>query len=350
MSFVYGNFLIPVLLIAIGICYLFWIKEKKVANWVKNYWFYTISKSSKWALIFFSLGVTMLSLSLLDLRGPSENIKAEIPVQRTLILIDVSLSMMAEDIRPNRLFKAIQVAKHFVRKAAGHSISVNIFSDNSKQLIPFSKDIDLIDARLNALKDYNIGRGGSNIRKAIQESVQSFRAFYKDPSKTKGNILILSDSEETASDWELDLPDGVTIAYVAVGTRKGARIPIRGKTGDLQGYKKFNNSEVVSKLDEAELKKLADKIGNFKYWVLTSYSIPTEELLSYFSKLHNDKYAMADTIIRPVLMEYIVVPAILLIIISFILRLKKSYIIPVLLIFFNIESFANTQDAKEVDI
>ena len=239
MSFIYSRWIFFIFPLALVTCYFFWRREKKANQWVEDHWFFKRSIYAKWAFICFSCAITLLFLSMADLRGPSQSIYAKIPLQRTAILLDVSLSMFTEDVRPNRLEKAIQVAKHFVRKAAGHSISLMIFSDTHKQLVPFTEDIDLLDARLNALKQLDLNRGGSSIKKAVQETLGYLMEKLGTLKRPHGNIVIISDSDETFPEFGLNIPDSITIAYVAVGTAKGGRIPIRGKSGVLRGYKKY---------------------------------------------------------------------------------------------------------------
>ena len=71
---------------------------------------------------------------------------------KTIILVDSSASMLAEDVRPNRFKKALLLVKHYVKKAVGQQISLVVFSDNQKRIIPFTDDIDLINARLERLE------------------------------------------------------------------------------------------------------------------------------------------------------------------------------------------------------
>lgn len=330
MNFLYWEYIFLVIPIVFALYWSTKKSDKVFFDWVETFWFYKRSKHSKYSMLLSIAGLTILAISLLDLRGPTENITSKVPEQKTIILIDASLSMLAEDVRPSRLGKAIQVAKHFVRKAAGHNISIMIFSDTTKQMIPFTKDIDLLDARLNALKNLDLNRGGSNIRRAIQESL----AYFKSKKEIVGNILVISDSDETYASWEPEIPDTVTVGFIAVGTAKGARIPLRRRNGVLQGYKQFEGQEVTSKLNEAELKILKSKIETFDYWVLGSYSIPTEPVLRFFDSTHKEKYSDSETLIRPVLMEYLVVPGVILLILSYLFRLRPSFFVPVLLVSF----------------
>ncbi|MCY4643655.1 MAG: VWA domain-containing protein [Bacteriovoracales bacterium] len=333
MSFVYSSWLIPLVFIGIFICFIFWQQEKKISQWVKDHWFFKRSYYSKWSFVFFSCAIILFFISMADFRGRPQNIKTKTPIQRTAILIDVSLSMFAEDIRPNRLEKAIQVAKHFIRKAFGHSISIMIFSDHTRQLIPFTEDIDLLDSRLSALKFLDLNRGGSKVRVAIQETLGHFIEESSEKQMPYGNIVIISDSDETFTEFDIKVPDTMTVAYIVVGTKGGGKIPLREKNGILRGYKKYKNKEVISKINEFELKKMKSSIKNFRYWILSSYSIPTEDIILYLKKTHHSKFIKMHGLVRPVLMEYWVVPAIILFIFSILLKMAPSYRFGVFLLF-----------------
>ena len=102
MSIVYAKY-IPFALAAI--CLLFFIQLKLEINfyrWVKTYWFYSRKFRIVVSSILKLLGFSLLILSLLDFRGEEEKTKLQVSDQKTIILIDSSASMLAEDIRPNR--------------------------------------------------------------------------------------------------------------------------------------------------------------------------------------------------------------------------------------------------------
>ena len=181
--------------------------------------------------------------------------------------------MLAEDVRPNRYQKALIMAKHFVKKAVGHQIAIVLFSDIQRRLVPFTDDIDLLDARISGLEDIDISRGGSNITQAIQESIQYFKTTIGDEKNQNGNILIFSDSEETQEGFQIDIPEEINVAFVGIGTLKGARIPIRNRDGRFQGYKRYKQKDVISKLDEKYIKSLESKIKSYKYWFASSYTV-----------------------------------------------------------------------------
>ncbi len=282
-------------------------------KWVKSYWFFERTWTSRVATFFYTLSIFLFMLSLLDLRGPEKKIRASLPDQRTIIMIDTSASMLAEDVRPSRFVKSLQLARHFVKNAAGHQISIVLFSDIQKRLIPFTDDIDLIDSRLAALEKTNTVAGGTNISQAIDEAISYFEFDSNDDDKSKsGNLLVFTDAEESEGAFKVNVPSNVNVAMVGVGTLKGSNIPIRFDDGKVRGYKMFKGEQVITKLDEDYLKKIGKNIKSYHYWIANSYSLPTEEIMNFFRGAYNKKQSTGDLRIRPVYSHYILIPAIIL--------------------------------------
>ena len=319
-------------------------------KWVKSFWFYERTLINRISSLFYLLGLFLLMLSLLDLRGPEVKIKGNIPDQRTIIVLDSSYSMLAEDVRPNRFVKSLQLARHFVKKAAGHQISVVLFSDIQKRLIPFTDDIDLIDSRLAALERANSVAGGSNISQAIEEAIGYFEFDSSDDDKSKtGNILVFTDAEESEGEFKVDIPSNVNLAIVGVGTLKGANIPLRFEDGSFRGYKSYKGEPVLTKLDENYIRKIGKNVKSFKYWIANSYSLPTDDIVNFFRGAYTKKQGRGDLRIRPVYSHYILIPAIILYCISIFLgrfaTFKTAKII--LVIFATIFSIHNTMASSE---
>jgi len=293
------------------------VLERRFFRFIQLYWFYRRSIFSYLSSFFFSLGMFGLLISLLDLRGPEEKIKTPTPKERTVILIDASASMLAEDIRPSRLQKAALLAKHFIRKAAGHEVSVVAFSEITKKIVPFTTDIDLIDARLDSVKNLRNQYASSAVSLAIQESVQYLKDTGEEP---RGNILVLTDGEETAGTLNLKVPDTVNVALVGIGTTNGGRIPLDDSRGFRFGYKKDKGIDVITKLNESFFKSTVSDLPKGKYWIANSYSLPSEEIIKFFKSSNLVSDREQDLIVRPVLMLWIVLPALCLIILSYIFK------------------------------
>lgn len=313
MSFANTQYFTIALIVIVAITILLNRLNASFFKWVKAYWFYERTWMSRISTFFYLLSLFLLMISLLDLRGPEKKVRASLPDQRTIILLDTSASMLAEDVRPSRFVKSLQLARHFVKNAAGHQISIVLFSDIQKRLIPFTDDIDLLDSRLAALEKTNSVAGGSNISQAIEEALQYFEFDSGDDDKTKtGNMLVFTDAEESEGEFKINVPSNVNLGVVGIGTLKGANIPLRWEDGGFRGYKNFKGQPVVTKLDEDYIRKIGKNAGSFKYWVANSYSLPTDDIMNFFRAAYNKKQSTGDMRIRPVYSHYILIPAIIL--------------------------------------
>jgi Ca-activated chloride channel family protein len=303
-----------------------WRINSKFFQWVQLHWFYKKSKKQAFGNFLYIVGMGLLLVSLMDLRGRESKIKSNIPDQKTIILIDSSSSMLVEDVRPNRFQKALLLARHFVKEAPGNQIAIMLFSDFQKSFVPFTNDVDLLDARISGLSSLNITKGGSNLSQALTEAVQYFQESTQDPRKIVGNILVFSDAEETSEGFDLKIPEGISVAMVGVGTAKGGTIPLRDGRNIYYGNKTFNGQEVVSKLDESFMRSLSSKIKNYHFWVASSFTLPTKEILDFFTKEHKKKFSQGDVSFKPVLMEWILIPGIIILILSYLFKIQKSFV------------------------
>lgn len=303
--------------------------EKKFFSLIHRYWFYKRSIFSWISSILFIAGMGGLLLSLLDARGPEERVKTPVPKQRTIILIDTSASMLAEDVKPNRLQKAALIAKHFARKAAGHQLAIVAFAEIQKPIVPFTNDLDLIDARLDSLKNLRNQYGSSALTVAVQESLQYFLEAGGD---VQGNLLVLTDGEETSAGVKLKIPDGVHVAFVGVGTTQGGRIPLDDGRGFRFGYKKDRGQDVITKLNENFFKATVSDIASAKYWLANTYSLPSEEILEFFQAEEKKSEEKQDMVIRPVMMEWIVIPSLILLLLSWLFKSIRVFTLGVLLL------------------
>jgi Ca-activated chloride channel homolog len=325
MNFLRADYL-PIIIIVFIIfaILLVWI-ERAFFRLVKLYWFYRRSFFHRLSSLFYLVALLLLGLTLMDPRGEDEKITIEMPQARTIILIDTSASMLAEDVQPNRLNKAVLLAKHYARKAIGQQISIVAFSEIQKKIVPFTTDVDLIDARLDSIKNLKNQNATSAISMAVQEAIQYFRETSETPH---GNLLVLTDGEETASSLNLKIPKQIKVAFVGIGTERGGRIPLDDRQGIRFGYKKYRGEEVITKLEEGFFKKAVADIEGSKYWLVNTYNLPTDEIREFFLGPSGNDQTEQDITIQPVKMEAFVIPAIILFIFSVLLKMLRVYAPP----------------------
>lgn len=344
MSFNYGQYFIVVLLGWILFLIFYLKNQKSFFAWVKDHWFYERSFTNKISSIFYITGILLLALALLDLRGEEKLVTGKQTDQKTIILIDSSASMLVEDVRPNRFERALVLAKHYIKRAAGQNISLVVFSDKAKRIVPFTEDNNLVSARLERLKNLNIGGGGTSLTLAIKESMQY---FINNEGEVTGNILLFTDAEETDGGIDIEVPSTVSVAIVGVGTSTGGPIPLRNARGVSRGKKKHQGKVVISKLDENFIKSLGEKIENFRYWIATSYSLPTQEILNFFSRIHEQKNEENSFRVKPVLTSYLMIPGMILLMLSFLLGRRKMFVAQLLALVFFVPNNSYAQEKEK---
>ncbi|MFG1494057.1 VWA domain-containing protein [Halobacteriovorax sp. ZH4_bin.1] len=347
MDFVNTKLLIiSIVAVAIFISLLYLLR-KRFFKIVKQVWNFNSRPVSKMSMLCYTLAFFGFALSLGDLRGPEELVESNIPNQRTLILIDNSLSMLVEDIRPNRISKAAIIAKHFVKNAYGHQVALSIFSDIQRKIVPFTDDVDILESRLGTMLSA-APEGGSNVSLALKEAFQFFKTS---DGFTKGNILLITDGEEH-SNVEVDIPNEISLAIVGVGTEEGGKIPMRGKRGNFFGYKKFNGVEIISKLNKHFFENLVKKSKYAKVWFVESYSLPTQEILGFFKDIHLNSFTKGTLRSRPVLGYWLIVTSIIFYILSVFFGRFKTFkpITMLILISLFIVPSGNNYAQEEVEV
>ncbi len=320
-------------------------QENKFFNWVRDHWFYNRNLKSKVSSTFVIIGISFLAFSLLDLRGAESSREDQVSEQKTILLIDNSLSMQAEDVRPNRIGKAVFLARHFVKNAIGHRISVILFSDNTKRIVPFTADQDLLDARISGVEQRKAIGGGTSLMKAIDEAVQ----YLKVSGNGSGNIVLYTDVEDSDDDLR-EISSDINLAIVGIGTKKGAKIPLKNRFGQGSGFKKQNGKAVVSKLDKKNLEEIQKLSKYSKSWLATSYSLPTKEILSFFNQ--SDKFkSVTDTVsTRPVLTQYLMLPGIIFLILGYLLSMTNPYLAISIICFLSINLKSQPQFGEKKNL
>lgn len=313
-------------ILLIGVMWL-WL-EVRFFKWVKEYWLFRRSTVQKLSTGLILVGFIFLSIILMDPREGEIKVKGKIRQDKTIILMDTSTSMLAEDVRPSRLEKAVLIAKHFTRKAVGHQIGVMVFADITKKLVPFTTDLDLLDSRIDSIKGLRNMNAGSSIGLAIEEAVQFFDA--KDTTVT-GNIIVITDGEDNAETESFKVPDGVTLALVGVGTSTGTTIPMKDNLGMFYGHKKNKGITIVTRLNENFFKAAVKDNENAKYFLAKSYDLPTEDVLAFLN-LRKGQEKESDNTIRPVALERWALPGLITLLIGLLLRRLSPFVVCLLLI------------------
>ncbi len=208
-----------------------------------------------------------------------------------IIAMDVSLSMMAEDIKPNRLEKAKHAVSSFIDLLEGDRIGLIAFAGVPFVQCPMTLDYSAANLFLDIMNPDLIPTPGTAIGDAILLAVKTF-----EQRERKHKVLILiTDGEDHKGDplkaAEVAAKEGVVIYTVGVGSPTGVPIPLHDERGANTGFKKDRQGQVVtSKLDEITLEKIALQT-NGKYYRATGSEAELSKIYDEISKMEKKELA-----------------------------------------------------------
>lgn len=179
-----------------------------------------------------------------------------------LIAIDTSRSMLADDIKPNRLTRAKLAAKDLLGELKGDRVGVIAFAGTAFLQAPLTTDYTAILEAINELDTEIIPQGGSNLAGAIKAAREAFGKGESD----NWALVIFSDGEELDADAKKvldELKGQVRVFSVGIGTPEGTLIPVKTRTGGTEFVKDADGNVVRTRLDESRLSAIAEATDGF---------------------------------------------------------------------------------------
>ena len=219
---------------------------------------------SKFILIL--LGFSLCAFAVADLVKPEGTQKITRKGIDVMIALDVSKSMLAQDIKPNRLERAKQLISKIIDKLGDDKVGIVVFAGRAYLQMPLTTDHSAAKMYLSSASTDNVPTQGTVISQALKMSYAAFNA----KEKKYRAIILISDGEdhdEDAIKVTKELADeGVMVNTIGIGSMQGAPI-MDNETNELK--KDENGNTVVTKLNEEELKSIAQN-GNGLYQLFTS--------------------------------------------------------------------------------
>ena len=173
--------------------------------------------------------------------------------------VDVSKSMLAEDIAPNRLDKSKQLVTQIINNLASDRVGIIAYAGKAFPQLPITTDYGSAKMFLNNMNTDMMSSQGT----AINEAIELAKTYYDDDQQTNRVLVIISDGEdhsEAAATVAKEAAEaGIRIFTIGVGSEKGGPIPLK-RNGVILNYKKDGQGEtVITKLNEDTLKDIAEE-------------------------------------------------------------------------------------------
>ncbi len=214
----------------------------------------------KSTLKFVTLALALIAL-IIALVNPKIGTKMETVKRQGIDIVfavDVSKSMLAEDVAPNRLEKTKQLVSQIINGLGNDRIGIVGYAGSAYPVLPMTTDYSMAKMYIQSMNTDIVSSQGTALNDAIRLSTQYFDA--EDTSKL---IILISDGEdhgegaEEASNIAEEL--GIKIITIGVGTPNGGPIPIKGANGQVTEYKKDKDGEtVITKLNQETLETIAN--------------------------------------------------------------------------------------------
>jgi Ca-activated chloride channel family protein len=174
-----------------------------------------------------------------------------------IIALDVSKSMLAEDIKPNRLSRAKRAISKLIDELNDDKIGLIVFAGDAYTQLPITTDYASAKMFLSSISPDIVPVPGTSIGKAID---LAFHSYSPDNEKNKA-LIIITDGEdhesEAVTSAQSAAEQGIFVHTIGMGKPEGVPIPISGKFGQKEFHMDKEGKVVISKLNEQQLKQIA---------------------------------------------------------------------------------------------
>ena len=208
-------------------------------------------------LFLFSLFIVFSTISLVNPKIGTELKTVKREGVDLVFALDVSKSMLAEDIAPNRLEKGKRIVSEIINSLNNDRVGIIAYAASALPILPITDDYSTAKTFLQSLNTDMLSSQGT----AITESINLAKEFYDDEEQTNRVLVILSDGEDHEVKLEDIIPlvqqSGMTIISVGLGSIKGSPIPIK-ENDIIKTYKKNDKGDVViTKLNKELLSSIS---------------------------------------------------------------------------------------------
>jgi len=214
---------------------------------------------------------------VIALARPSWNMKTETVEQRgrdVVFLLDVSKSMLAEDLAPNRLERAKLAIRDCVDVLEGDRVALMVFAGSAAVKCPLTLDYGFFRMMLSHISTDSIDRGGTMIGDAIRKVISD---VFDDRAREYRDIILITDGEDHESFpvQAAEIAGEKDIRLIAIGLGdedEGRRIPVTNENGE-KVFLTYKGQEVWSRLDAATLRKMTGATPGGKYFNVSTGTI-----------------------------------------------------------------------------
>lgn len=217
-----------------------------------------------------------------------------------LIALDLSASMNAEDVRPNRLEKAKYEISRLVDNLDGDRVGLLVFTGEAFLQAPMTLDYSALNLFLDIAETDQMPGSSTDFTEAMETAFRAFDTLDEDSSSDASKVLVfISDGEHHGESYNDALnkfvENNISVYSIGIGTSDGTRIPIyNDESGERIGYKRDENGEeVITRLESDVLQDIADN-GNGQYYQIQSGGGNIDSFLGRLDELQKGEFASQE--------------------------------------------------------
>lgn len=292
--FLWGLFSLP--LLALLFWYSFHRRKKLAARFVSLSMLPKVATSlSPWRrLVKTTLLLFAVAFLFVALARPQWGMAMEHVERKGLDLVllqDISLSMLAEDIKPSRLVRSKHEISAFLENLAGDRVGLVAFSGDAKVMVPLTLDYGTVQMMMHELNPGWL-MPGTNLEKAIRTGMRLYQAS---GTASKYSVMILmTDGEELEASAVAAAREaasaGIKIYTIGIGSLEGVPIPVPTRNGDVQYKKDRQGNIVTTRLEERTLQDIAVATGG-RYFHASPSEFQLQKVLEEIATLEKKEHS-----------------------------------------------------------
>lgn len=266
--------------------------ERLVTSLRKNFW----GRGDRVRFYCFLAAIFFFILAMAGPKIGTEIREVEQSGVNMLIALDLSTSMNAEDVPPNRLDKAKLEINRLVDRLNGDRVGLIVFTGEAFVQSPITQDYSALRLFLDIVTTEQMPTSTTDFQAAFLKAEETFDSIQSD-NNASNVLLFIADGENHGPDFMSPLrrltDQGVTVFSMGIGTPSGGPIPIY-ENGNLTGYHRDREgNQVVTRLSSETMQQIAS-FGGGNYYEINSGSDTIEPFLSRLSELERGEFATRE--------------------------------------------------------
>lgn len=212
------------------------------------------------SILKFVIVVLSIAALVIGLVNPKIGTKTETVKREGIDLvfaIDVSKSMLCEDVAPSRLDKSKQLVSQIINQLAGDRIGIVAYAGSAFPVLPITTDYGVAKMFLQSMNTNMVSSQGTSLEDAIRLS----STYFEEDDKTNKLLILISDGEDHSEGAEAAAEEanklGLKIITIGIGTEKGGPIPLKNNGRVVSFKRDFNDEVVITKLNMQALQTIA---------------------------------------------------------------------------------------------